>query len=644
MPLHFKVCCFHFSALPIRRLFLLSVGRKAENEEGEQMARLTERVQELEEEKQRLSHDLQRATTQTRELEARIAASDHDMQELERKLIKERETADYCRTQADDLAKQLQSRDEQSESSKAELRAQHAAKLAALEADLTAAHEQIEELQQQNEATNAELAQKAAEAARLHEAHAAAEARLATTIDQMATLERRHERLQSFVRAATTTLIRAHAKSGDELRAQLAASETRATKAEALLATQQHEQDTRDQQRSKDANLIKELRKQLAREQRKQDSASMVTTTSSRTSSPKTARRSMHRRSISQVSETSQATLRSFETDNSSEAAKVVITHEEQEALLDRMTALQTDKAETEDRIGCLLVNIWLGMQLRRSLRKLQQLEAQLAKKSTLLDTFALTGEATTSAAPSSSKAAKTNVAALQCVPCLLLASCHPGWSCRMSHGRHHSRPCAHFRTFRKDSQATTQCIVCSPAYFSLSESDRMANQKMQQLEDDLARTTCPLMQTTVRMASPVHPGYAPPPPPPSAHLKHGQDENQGADPCLTSAAPAGHRASRAMRLRRLSVNKPKPDYTPPTAPTRSQSASGAVNRQGAFSAAMGRRANSVAVPGSTHKQHATQVIIHHGKIAQPDVRQKVTDSHRRIIAQAAKARIDRAC
>ena len=147
------------------------------------------------------------------------------------------------------------------------------------------------------------------------------------------------ERIATHVAQCTTALAEA-----EEAQAQLAAvqADTKAT----------------TQRSGRDAAMIKELRKELAREKKKLQraeselSAQPASAVSSLSASPKPVRRG-HRRTPSASSNRSLVTVTSMDSFGTepSESLGNIITQDEQASLLERMTAMQTSKAELEDQV-----------------------------------------------------------------------------------------------------------------------------------------------------------------------------------------------------------------------------------------------------------------------------------------------------
>jgi hypothetical protein len=140
--------------------------------------------------------------------------------------------------------------------------------------------------------------------------------------------------------------------------AQCTTAATDAETARAQLSAVQADTKASSQRSVRDAAMIKELRKELAREKKKLQrveselSAQPASAVSSLSASPKPIRRS-HRWTPSASSNRSLTTVTSMDSFGTepSDGLGTIITQDEQASLLDRMTAMQTSKAELEDRV-----------------------------------------------------------------------------------------------------------------------------------------------------------------------------------------------------------------------------------------------------------------------------------------------------
>eukprot|EP00049_Salpingoeca_infusionum_P001040 m.44554 g.44554 ORF g.44554 m.44554 type:complete len:907 (+) comp10839_c0_seq2:134-2854(+) len=173
------------------------------------------------------------------------------------------------------------------------------------------------------------------------------------------------------------------------------------------------EKKERDSTKSKDAALLKELRKQLSREQRRVDkmerelTSTAPSTQSSRTGSPR-LRRAGHRRSDSSSSFASARTAASADTSLIMESAsshtthsqEPIITQSEHERLLHAMTTLQTEREELKHKATYLE-------------RKLDDLTTELQAKSLVLDKMAQGQHASARGSPVKSLGSKQSTASL---------------------------------------------------------------------------------------------------------------------------------------------------------------------------------------------------------------------------------------
>eukprot|EP00045_Choanoeca_perplexa_P016249 m.217889 g.217889 ORF g.217889 m.217889 type:complete len:799 (+) comp17208_c0_seq6:87-2483(+) len=382
------------------------------------IAQLETQLADVSAREQTLTAERDVAKSRCKQVEQDLEGLEGDLQRLQTETIESREEALRRRGQLDELALEKDRQVSEWQAKMAELETEQNTKMAELEAKIVELEEQVSSARQAQSQMETEamegqeqLTTLKEDLVRLEETNNSCSQQLSQQQTDYVELEGDYRRFKTGCRQLIVTLRVAQEERIAKHVAQCATAQAEMEAAQAQLAAVQADTKATSQRSVRDAAMIKELRKELAREKKKllrvesdlsaQPASSAV---SSLSSSPKPVRRS-HRRTPSASSNRSLVTVASLDSYGGVEGSDSlgnVITQDEQASLLERMTAMQTAKAELED-------------QVRRSRKTCQDLQAELSKKSLALEAITQASTQVPSASKSPAKPnTKASIQALQ--------------------------------------------------------------------------------------------------------------------------------------------------------------------------------------------------------------------------------------
>eukprot|EP00730_Choanoeca_flexa_P008010 TRINITY_DN12423_c0_g1_i16.p1 TRINITY_DN12423_c0_g1~~TRINITY_DN12423_c0_g1_i16.p1 ORF type:complete len:795 (+),score=278.07 TRINITY_DN12423_c0_g1_i16:97-2481(+) len=393
-----------------------SQGRDAEVTAAQtKVTELTAALDSMTQSRDELDNKLQAATARVKAVEKEMEALQEDLTRLGKEHVESRDEATRRRQQLDELALERDRLLEQQQAQLATAVETHETKVAELEQSLQETRDQLARTCEAKDAGAVELTAMKGQLDELNIAVAEAKQRSGDVEAEKSRLEQKQTDLKEdyatfkdgcrkfviLLRHIQEERIAQASSQAADLRLQLEQAEER------LLSLQAETKST-TQRASRDATLIKELRKELAREKKRsvkiesELSTRATSAVSSLSASPKPVRKG-HQRTPSASSVRSHATTASVESfggqQQSAPALDDVITASEQSSLLARMTEMQTSKAELED-------------QVRRLKKNIKELQTELDKKNLVLDAVVHTGN--TPVATSKSPARPNNKATIQ--------------------------------------------------------------------------------------------------------------------------------------------------------------------------------------------------------------------------------------